>query len=388
MDMWPLISVMIPVYQVREYLPQCLDSVVHQTYQNLEIILIDDGSTDGSGEICDEYAKRDRRIKVIHKENGGLVSARKVGLQSAKGELAAYVDSDDWIDPDAYQTMYQIMERNGADVVVAGHLECSHGGEWPVENFIPPGTYRGEALEKEVFSRMLYEPSLGVWGLSPAVWDKLFKKDLVTDYQMQVDDRIWDGEDHAFVYPALLDAQCICITEKSFYHHRIRSDSVATGYDQRCFERFSYLFSLLKKQFSKSPYWHSVLEKQFPYQMRWFVLKHLWTELGVPPTGHVFPFGKVERGANIVLYGAGEVGRTFYGQVKTTGYGNIVAWVSKDYQTCWNKDVVESPQKLLDTTFDVVVIAVKGEAMADSIRRDLLSMGVDEKRILWQRTVN
>lgn len=382
MDMWPLISVMIPVYQVREYLPQCLDSVVHQTYQNLEIILIDDGSTDGSGEICDEYAKRDRRIKVIHKENGGLVSARKVGLQSAKGELAAYVDSDDWIDPDAYQTMYQIMERNGADVVVAGHLECTYDEEWTVKNFIPPGTYRGEALERKVFSRMLYEPSLRFWGLSPAVWDKLFKKDLVAGYQMQVDDRIWDGEDHAFVYPALLDAQCVCITEKSFYHHRIRTDSVATSYDQRCFERFSYLFSLLKEQFSKSPYWHSALEKQFPYQMRWFVLKHLWTELGVPPGGHVFPFGKVERGANIVLYGAGEVGRTFYDQVKTTGYGNIVAWVSKDYQTCWDQDIVESPQKLLDTTFDVVVIAAKGKATADSIRRDLLDMGVDEKRIL------
>lgn len=385
MNSQPLISVLIPIYQVRAYLAQCLDSVIHQTYQNLEIILVDDGSTDGSGEICDQYAGRDARIKVIHKENGGLVSARKAGLQAASGELIAYVDSDDWIDPETYQAMYQMMEDNDADVVVAGHWEHSRDEEWPVNNFIAPGVYQSQDLTEKVFSRMLYEPSIGFWGLSPAVWDKLFKRNLVFDYQMRVDERIWDGEDHAFVYSAILDAKCVCISEKNFYHHRIREGSVAVAYDQKCFERFSYLFCHLKDQFSKSPYWSGVLEKQFPYQMRWFLWKHIRTELGIQAEmEYIFPFGKVEKGMRIALYGAGEVGRIFYHQIRMTGYGKIVAWVSKDHRTCRDREIVESPEKLLDIPCDVVVIAVQQKPVADSIRRDLLNMGIDEGKIVWQ----
>lgn len=104
-----LISVIVPVYQVEKYLVRCLESVVNQTYKNLEIILVDDGSTDASGEICDEYAEKDDRIKVIHKENGGLSSARNAGLDIAQGEYIAFVDSDDWIAPDMYQCLYQLL---------------------------------------------------------------------------------------------------------------------------------------------------------------------------------------------------------------------------------------------------------------------------------------
>lgn len=379
-----LISVIIPVYQVEAYLEQCLDSVIHQTYQNLEIIIVDDGSKDSSGAICDRYAAEDSRIKVIHKQNGGLVSARKAGLRAASGKLIAYVDSDDWMDLDTYQTMYQLMVKNDADVVIAGHWEHTDSGQWVEQNFVKPGIYRGNMLTEQVFSTMLYEPSIGKWGLSPAVWDKLFRRELIYNYQMQVDERIWDGEDHAFVYSSILDAKCVCITEKCLYHRRIRAGSVSIAYDQRCFERFSYLFCHLKEQFSKSPYWKDFLEKQFPYQMRWFLMKHIWTELGVSPTGYIFPFGKVDRGMKIVLYGAGLVGCIYNEQLRTTGYGEIVAWVSQDYQTCQNRDIVQSPKNLPGMSYDVVVIAVQREEVADSIRRDLRKLGVDETKIVWQ----
>lgn len=98
-----MISVIVPIYNIQEYLPQCIDSIINQTYTELEIILVDDGSTDSGGSICDEYALNDSRVKVIHKKNGGLVSARKAGIRAAHGEYITFVDGDDWIERDTYQ---------------------------------------------------------------------------------------------------------------------------------------------------------------------------------------------------------------------------------------------------------------------------------------------
>lgn len=116
----PKISVIIPVYNVEPYLRRCLDSVIRQTYTNLEIILVDDGSTDGSSEVCDEYKANDSRILVIHKENGGVSSARNAGLDAATGEWIGFVDADDWIEPDMYEYMLGMTQKYGADVVQCG----------------------------------------------------------------------------------------------------------------------------------------------------------------------------------------------------------------------------------------------------------------------------
>ena len=112
------ISVIVPVYNVEYYLKQCLDSIVNQTYRNLEIILVDDGSTDRSGDICDEYAQIDARIKVIHKENGGLSSARNAGLDvcTSGGELIAFVDSDDWLELDMFEVLYTNLKEKNVDI--------------------------------------------------------------------------------------------------------------------------------------------------------------------------------------------------------------------------------------------------------------------------------
>lgn len=111
-----LISIIVPVYNVEKYLKECIDSVISQTYKNLEIILVDDGSTDKSGEICDEYSKKDSRIKVIHKENGGLSDARNVALDIAKGEYIGFVDSDDYVEKDMFETLYKLAEEHNTEI--------------------------------------------------------------------------------------------------------------------------------------------------------------------------------------------------------------------------------------------------------------------------------
>ena len=121
----PLISVIVPVYKVEKYLNQCIESVLAQTYQNLEIILVDDGSPDRSGEICEEYAKKDTRIRVLHKSNGGLSTARNTGLQIISGAYIAFLDSDDYLAPDMYETLYRELIENDADIAVCGFVKIS-----------------------------------------------------------------------------------------------------------------------------------------------------------------------------------------------------------------------------------------------------------------------
>ena len=120
-----MLTLIIPIYNIEQYLSQCLDSIINQTYKNIQIILVDDGSTDSSGRICDEYADKDSRIIVIHKENGGLVSARKAGLREATGEYVVYVDGDDWIELNAIEHMVGTIERTKEDIVIYDSLSCS-----------------------------------------------------------------------------------------------------------------------------------------------------------------------------------------------------------------------------------------------------------------------
>lgn len=165
----PKISVIVPVYKVEPYLRKCLDSIVGQTYRNLEIILVDDGSPDNCGEICDEYAERDERIRVIHKKNGGLSSARNAGLKLATGLYIGFVDSDDWIESDMYEYLLKGAQRSGSDITM-----CSFSSDTKTSS--QKVGYRSEQLLNN---------SSAMWELlkdaetSNNVWNKLFRRELI-----------------------------------------------------------------------------------------------------------------------------------------------------------------------------------------------------------------
>lgn len=167
------ISVIIPVYNAEKYLRCCLDSVTGQTLRDIEIICVDDGSTDQSSQIIETYAKKDDRIKVIHKENGGLVLARKAGVTEASGAYVGYVDSDDWIEPDMYENLYEKVCEHGCDIVASGLFRQFSDSIVKVTNTIAAGVYDSDAIKKHILPSMLYNGIYYQMGVRPNLVNKL-----------------------------------------------------------------------------------------------------------------------------------------------------------------------------------------------------------------------
>ena len=166
------ISVVIPMYNVEDYLRECLDNIIGQTLKDIEIICVNDGSTDRSSEILEEYTKKDNRIKVIHKENSGLVSARKTGVSLAKGKYIGYVDSDDWIEPEMYMELYTLAEKYDVDFVSSGYFLEGNYTTTHVDT-IEEGIYNQESFY-EFLNQVIYQLNKKETGLRASLCCKLF----------------------------------------------------------------------------------------------------------------------------------------------------------------------------------------------------------------------
>ena len=182
-----LVSIIIPIYNVEQYLDRCIKSVINQTYKNIEIILVDDGSTDKCPEICDQYAQKDNRIVVIHKENGGLSSARNAGMKVLKGEYMLFVDSDDWIKGNTVEELLQIAIEHDVDFVrftpvTANHPQKEDGTpvDFGTEDFMENGIYDREKIRKDIFPRLFVTSQLTL-GPIVAAWRSLYKSSFLLE---------------------------------------------------------------------------------------------------------------------------------------------------------------------------------------------------------------
>lgn len=210
----PLISVIIPVYNVAPYLLRCLDSVVSQSYKKLEIIVVDDGSTDESGEICDTYAKNDKRIRVIHKKNGGLSDARNKGIVIANGEFITFIDSDDYVEKNHIETLIFNQCKYNSDIAISAHLV-----KYP-NRVIDTATHTEyEISPKETLERMLYSE-----GIDLSAWAKLYKAKLFRDIEFP---KSRNYEDAATTYRLIDKSNRISVISEPTYNYIIRSDGIS-----------------------------------------------------------------------------------------------------------------------------------------------------------------
>lgn len=239
------LSIIVPVYNVVEFLPQCVESILAQTYTDFELILADDGSTDGSGALCDRLALRDSRIRVLHQENSGVVAARRSGVRLAKGAYIGFVDGDDWVEPDMYALLMRAAEH--CDLAVCGfsidYPDCSH----PVHNsLLESDTADGRVWE-------FYDGAALRWRLHPNTVNKVFRRDILLPILERADDRITFGEDAALTLPYLLRTGKIVLVPQSLYHYRQRRNSITRAYDPALPERIAVLTAFLRRAFQNAP---------------------------------------------------------------------------------------------------------------------------------------
>ena len=243
------ISVIVPVYNVEMYLRRCVDSILAQTIEGLEIILVDDGSTDRSGIICDEYGKKHRQIRVCHKENGGLTSAWKAGMDLASGDFVGFVDSDDWIEPDMYERMFELVCKTDADMAICGLIFDFEDSRIPkreeISNF-KKVVYDRRELEA-LFPSLINDGRFFGRTLQPARVTKLFRTELIRRNMVYCDERVSLGEDMQITFPAILDVGKLCVVRDFFpYHYWINQKSITGQYDRGYMEKVKLLAERLR----------------------------------------------------------------------------------------------------------------------------------------------
>ncbi|MDY6030089.1 MAG: glycosyltransferase family 2 protein [Acidaminococcaceae bacterium] len=254
----PLITIIIPVYNVEKYLSDCLDSVINQTYKNLEIILVDDGSTDDSGKICDDYAMIDNRIKVIHKHNEGVTLARIVAFQHSQGEFIMFIDSDDYVSDNIVDRMVFVQREYDVDIVSCQNFDDNDGviSEPGIRTEL--GFYDKKRLIELLQTNFLHDKRTLMAGMTGYLWTRLIKRTFVGNALNAGVDMI-HSEDQVAMLQLLYDAQSMYVMKDRLYYYVSRHGQVTKKYDSRLWNNFEVYFKRIQ-QIDKCEY----LKEQIP----------------------------------------------------------------------------------------------------------------------------
>lgn len=240
-------SVIVPVYKVEKYLPNCIESVLNQTCSDFELILVNDGSPDSCPKICDDYKEKDSRIKVIHKTNGGLASARRAGIKVAEGDYIFNLDSDDLIENDTLESAYKIIKETNCEIVSFSYRWVKNGQTIAITNDgLEEGIYDKNDIEKYIFPRLLMDKNMN--HISYYLSGKAIKREFLTPHQLNVSEKISLGEDYCCVVPCYLNAKSVYISKKSAYLYTVREDSLSKEFNTKQV----YLIEDVIKEISKN----------------------------------------------------------------------------------------------------------------------------------------
>ena len=246
-----LISVIVPVYNVEKYLRQCLDSLLQQSYRDLEIIMVDDGSQDSSGEICEEYAAKDSRIKVIHKQNEGLGFARNSGLEISTGKYVTFIDSDDVAECDLIEQLMKEVIDKDVDTCIGGFKRITEDGKAVFQESYTRDFFSGDDVYNKLFARMLGSAPDAHDAIRMSVWNVLYSMDIIRKHNIRFpservfisEDIVWDSEYYRY-------AQAVSVIGSTAYHYRITPGSLTQKYKPQMIDRICVLYNEMEKRVS------------------------------------------------------------------------------------------------------------------------------------------
>lgn len=380
-----LISVIVPVYNVKDYLTRCIESICKQTYGNLQIILVDDGSTDGSGEICEAYARQDKRIQVLHGRNGGLVAARKRGLQHAGGEYIGFVDGDDYINLDMYEKILKKAVETNADFVHTGFWIDNGDRHEKIINFNEE-IYEGVEDSFE-FIRNNTETFLNQKEkyISNSIWSKLFKSSLIKKAYSRVPDTQQYGEDGIALCRCIFESSKIVTYRRAFYHYIVRTGSISHTNEYSNLLKYAGLYQTYDALFREYGYGEKASQdmKYFLKQLGLMYVDRIGDK-DIYIEKYKLASARSYSGKRIAIYGAGRVGKNYYTQMVRYQGCRIVAWVDEGYakrQSEIDYFTLSAPKDLIKCDFDYVLIAVLNQHVSEQIKENLRAMGIEEKKI-------
>ncbi len=428
-----VISVVVPIYRVEKYISECVESILSQSFPNFELILVDDGSDDKCGEICNFYAEKDDRIVVIHKENEGLSCARNAGIEIARGEYIAFIDGDDSVNKDFLAVLYGLCVENNCRIGMCNFL-------FTEENSVKLDRQKKEKTEVITGKQAVDRSCTGTGSLMFTLpWNKLYHKSLFRDVRYPAG-KI--HEDDYTTWKLLWKSEYIAITNLYLYYYLQRPDSImGKPFEKKRLDRldaFEEKIAFLNHHGMTRAYewlvityyrllWEThvlvrtnisdqdailedisarvayfkeaivnfddmnIIEKNrifYPYAdeetKKSLVCRYGSEWLYRQKESFLFPFQQVEKRKKIALYGAGEVGKAFCLQLMTTGYGEVSLWVDERWRTIAKQfGNVRPVDTLLRSKYDVLVIAISNPEYAVEIKDNLVNWGVPEQKIVW-----
>jgi glycosyltransferase involved in cell wall biosynthesis len=376
------IGIVVPVYNSEIYLKKCIESILDQTYKNIEVILVDDGSTDNSGKICDKYAQSDSRVSVIHEKNLGPIKARYRGILNSKCDYITFVDADDWIDLHTYEYVSICLDSD-VDVIMFQMIRYfDEKNKVRLVNKYVAGRYERNEIESDIFPNMIWNDKMQDYGVSPSLCDKVIKREkLLKEFENIKELQIHYGEDVAVVYPLFLEINSLVIMDDYLYYHRQRNRTEIAEYikDSDYYKKLYILYDYLKKRINIQE-----LKKQIDY----FYFYSVSIRLRIygdrrSSRGYVFPFDKIPKNCNIAIYGASEIGQLYYEQVQRINYCTVVLWVDQNYLSYQHIGVKETESIRHNMEYDYIVVAVGAKEIAKQIIFDLIGMGIQREKIVW-----
>lgn len=250
---YPLISVIVPVYNVEKYLKRCVDSILAQTYSRMEIVLVNDGSTDNSGEICEEYAKKYDNVSYVYKKNGGLGSARNAGLDLVQGKYVYFFDSDDYIREDEIERLFNRIQRDGSDVCYTGFIAVSNDEEFLYERLYDDCIYRDEAVVKELMTRMVGSSPKGKDSIEMSASAQMYSLDIIKGKGVRfVSENEFVSEDLIFNMDFLENASCASVISGAGNYYRTNPLSLSHSYRSDRFEKSKFLYTYILERLKKN----------------------------------------------------------------------------------------------------------------------------------------
>lgn len=379
-----LISVIVPIYNLDAYLYQCVSSIVAQTYKNLEIILVDDGSTDNALEICEYFRKSDSRIKVIAKSNGGLVSARKAGLNASIGKYVFYVDGDDWINSDCIEQYYKLATAHDTDIVIGGYRREFLGNFVTIRNSISSGYYNRSRIESEVIPYMISHGKFFNHGLKTYSWGKLYKRSAILDLQNQVPDEVMIAEDAALVYPAIYHSKAIYIADIALCNYRQRPNSIlkSTSFDNREIGRIAAAFQYLANVLDINNSQYGIKQQLQAYFAAIVTIRSGGFFSSIELYEKFSIFGAIPRGARLALYNSGSFGQHVYKHLQDNGIFKLEGWFDRDYkENNILKMPVKNPEDIYSSEFDFLIIPSFDSALHAEVDALFAVQGLDRTKI-------